>query len=249
MAERQFDVFLAHCSADKPVIRRIYRQLKDRGLKPWLDEEEIKPGTQFQPALQQAIRSTKTAAVCIGSDGLGRWQNFELDAIIAQCVNRGIPVIPVLLPGVEAVPEALAFLGGFQSVNFHNDMKEKRALFQLEWGITGRRPTSTPDPAPEPMNLRWAGDWFVNVGEGDNRTWKDCVEYGFISAGQGAVYSNALKNLKVGSTVYAYISGLGYVGQGKVTQRAVPIKNFNVGKENKPLLSMDLKAEETCRKQ
>lgn len=245
MTKQQFDVFLAHSSADKPLIWKIYRQLKDRGLSPWLDEEEIRPGTLFQPMLQQAIREVKTAAVCIGLGGLSQWQNLELNVIINQCLRRGIPVIPVLLPGVDAVPKELAFLGESHSVAFRNDLEDKRALFQLEWGITGHKPTSTPTPplSLEPINLKWAGDWFVNVGEGDHRTWEDCMKYGFISAGQGAVFSKALKNLKVGGTVYAYISGLGYVGKGEVTKQAVPISDFTVGQENIPLLSRELKAE------
>lgn len=39
MTEQQFDVFLAHSSKDKPLIRRIYRKLSDLGMSPWLDEE------------------------------------------------------------------------------------------------------------------------------------------------------------------------------------------------------------------
>lgn len=95
----------------------------------------------------------------------------------------------------------------------------------------------------ESGNLEWAGDWFVNVGESKTRTWADCVEYGFLSTGQGAVYANALKRLNIGSTVYAYMSGLGYVGLGKITQEAVPIKEFTVGQQRTPILNIDLKAE------
>jgi hypothetical protein len=31
----------------------------------------------------------------------------------------------------------------------------------------------------------WSGFWFVNVGEGDHRSWDDCRNYGFLSAGFG----------------------------------------------------------------
>jgi hypothetical protein len=62
MADQQFDVFMAHSSQDKPLIRQICRQLKARGLRPWLDEEEIAPGTKFQDEIQQAIAQIKTAA-------------------------------------------------------------------------------------------------------------------------------------------------------------------------------------------
>jgi len=78
---------------------------------------------------------------------------------------------------------------------------------------------------------------FVNVGEdpphplpGTNwigrRQWQACLEYGFLSAGQGQFYSNPLKKLLVGDMVAAYITGYGYVGLGKVLATAIPIRNF-----------------------
>ena len=87
----------------------------------------------------------------------------------------------------------------------------------------------------------WTGYWFVNVGEGHHRTWEDNIKYGFIGAGQGKRYSSALKRLKAGDKIYAYMKGLGYVGFGEVTQTARMIKEFLVG--DNPLLDLELKAE------
>jgi len=137
MTQQQFDVFLAHSSKDKLLIRQIYRQLKARGIRPWLDEEEIAPGTKFQDEIQQAIGQIKTAAICIGQSDLGPWQALELKTFISQCVRRDIPV---LLPGVEAIPENLLFLSEFHGVFFRDGIDDERAFFQLEWGITGRKP-------------------------------------------------------------------------------------------------------------
>ncbi|WP_026072470.1 GUN4 domain-containing protein [Nodosilinea nodulosa] len=141
MTEQQFDVFLAHSSKDKPLIRRIYRKLADLGLHPWLDEEEIVPGTKFQDEIQQAIGRIKTAAIFFGHGGLGRWQALELRSFISQCVKRDIPIIPVLLPGVEEIPEELIFLQEFHAVSFQDSIEDEKALYFLEWGITQRRPT------------------------------------------------------------------------------------------------------------
>ncbi len=155
MTDRDFDVFLAHRKVDKPIIRKIYQELKERGLAPWLDEEEIPPGAAFQEALQQAIGQVKTAAICIGSDELSNWQALELKISITQCVKRKIPIIPVLLPGVSAIPESLLFLSEFHAVSFQNGIEDERALSRLEWGITGRRPKPKPlspsngNPAPD----------------------------------------------------------------------------------------------------
>jgi hypothetical protein len=155
MTEQQFDVFLAHSSKDKPLIRRVYRKLADLGLRPWLDEEEIAPGTQFQDQIQQAIGRIKTAAIFFGPEGLGRWQALELKSFINQCVRRGVPVIPVLLPGVEEVPEELIFLQEFHAVSFQDSIEDEKALFSLEWGITGRKPTR-PYGTPQTSNNVYA---------------------------------------------------------------------------------------------
>lgn len=144
MVEQSFDVFLAHSSQDKPLIRQLYRKLKDRGIKPWLDEEEIAPGTSFQDEIQQAIARIKTAAICIGQGGLGKWEALELKAFISQCVERGIPVIPVLLPEVAEIPENLLFLKEFNAVAFKGEIEDEQALDYLGWGITKQKTQAKP---------------------------------------------------------------------------------------------------------
>jgi len=89
----------------------------------------------------------------------------------------------------------------------------------------------------------WAGYWFVNVGEGPHRTWDDNRSFGFIGAGQGSRYSNALKRLKVGDKVYAYMRGLGYVGLGEVVNPATMIRDYTVEGSSTPLLEAGLKAQ------
>ena len=142
MAEQIFDVFLAHNSQDKPLIRQIYRKLKERGLKPWLDEEEIAPGQKFQDVIQQAIGRIKTVAFCIGKWGIGPWQDLEQKAVISQCVERDMPVIPVLPPGIEVIPNNLLFLRESQAVRFETSIDDESTLSNLEWGITGQKPGS-----------------------------------------------------------------------------------------------------------
>jgi TIR domain len=46
-----FDVFLCHNSEDKPAVREIAQKLSEKKIKPWLDEEQIRPGTSWQTAL------------------------------------------------------------------------------------------------------------------------------------------------------------------------------------------------------
>ncbi|MGI2904700.1 GUN4 domain-containing protein [Tolypothrix sp. VBCCA 56010] len=138
MQQPMFDVFLAHNSLDKPKIRIIYKYLKQLGLNPWLDEKGIRPGKLHQDVIQQIIKQVPCVAVFIGTSGLGKWQTLELKSFISQCVEKDIPVIPVLLPGVKNIPENLIFLREFHQVCFECEIeKDFEAFWSLYWGITG----------------------------------------------------------------------------------------------------------------
>ncbi|MEB3355299.1 MAG: tetratricopeptide repeat protein, partial [Synechococcales bacterium] len=137
--DHEFDVFLAHHNGDKPLVRQIATQLKQRGLKPWIDEEQIAPGQPFQAEIQQAVPVVKTAAIILGENGVGQWQEWEILTFFSQCVEKGKTVIPVLLPGVDEVPENLPFLRQLRWVSFKIP-DDATALGLLVWGITGKRP-------------------------------------------------------------------------------------------------------------
>jgi hypothetical protein len=135
-----FDVFLAHNSQDKAEVMRLGEELRRQGIYPWIDVEQIPPGRWFQDVIQSAVRTVRTAAIVIGKSGIGRWQMVELRAFLSRCVELGIPLIPVLLPGVAGVPDDLAFLRELNCVQFANDIGEKAAMVRLVWGITSQKP-------------------------------------------------------------------------------------------------------------
>src|SRR5713101_2704103 len=95
----EFDVFLCHNADDKLMIRWVADQLRERGILPWLDEDELPPGRSWQEELELQIERIKAAAVFVGPSGLGPWQNREMRAFLNEFVVRQCPVIPVLLPG------------------------------------------------------------------------------------------------------------------------------------------------------
>lgn len=77
----------------------------------------------------------------------------------------------------------------------------------------------------EPWNGR---DFYVSLGEDEQRNWDDCRRYGFVSGGGNKWYSQTLKLLFPGARVFVHIPKTGYVGVGIVKEPAVPIKNFKV---------------------
>jgi hypothetical protein len=132
-----FDVFLCGNTVDKPAVREIAQELSKEGINPWLDIDQIKPGTSWQPTLGEQIESINSAAVFVGDAGLGPWQNQESQAFLNQFVKRGCPVIPVVLPSAKTEPELPWMFANLHCVDFRTD---SQPLQRLIWGITGQKP-------------------------------------------------------------------------------------------------------------
>ena len=83
------------------------------------------------------------------------------------------------------------------------------------------------------------GLFYYNVGEGPHRHWDDFRELGFISAGQGKRWREAMRGFQPGDVVAAYLKGHGYVDVGRVLERARPVRDVSI--DGRPLLSYDLR--------
>ncbi|HEV7509428.1 MAG TPA: toll/interleukin-1 receptor domain-containing protein [Thermoanaerobaculia bacterium] len=138
-ASTGFDVFLSHNSKDKPTVRQLGEDLKKRGLTVWLDEWELVPGRPWQEALEGIVQTTRAAAVLVGSDGIGPWQDREMRGCLSEFVDRGLPVIPVLLPGAPSKPDLPMFLKQFTWVDLRSGLTNE-GIDRIQWGVTGKKP-------------------------------------------------------------------------------------------------------------
>jgi hypothetical protein len=82
---------------------------------------------------------------------------------------------------------------------------------------------------------KWNGEFYVNFGESDNRTWNDAVKYGFISAGGGEWYTRSLAMLEPGNRIWVNIPGKGYAGVGEVLDSVVRFDEFLVEVNGQPI--------------
>ncbi|HZN93035.1 MAG TPA: toll/interleukin-1 receptor domain-containing protein, partial [Myxococcales bacterium] len=106
----EYDVFLCHSSQDKAQVRILARELRARGLRVFLDEDEIIPGHPWQEVLEQAIQQSRSVAVVCGPSGIGPWAAHEIRASLDDLTRRGAPIIPVLLPDSPVASELPLFL-------------------------------------------------------------------------------------------------------------------------------------------
>jgi hypothetical protein len=181
-AERHFryDAFLSHNSQNKPVVRELKQHLTAAHLKVWFDEDELRPGIPWQELLEAGIHASQSVVVIVGADGLGPWEDEEMQGALRLAVKDKRPVIPVLLPGAPSQPELPMFLGNRTWVDLRNGLSSD-GLERLKWGITGRKgiensgppePAEPPEPSPLPppppsqplvLNQILPGQWQVQI--------------------------------------------------------------------------------------
>jgi hypothetical protein len=58
------------------------------------------------------------------------------------------------------------------------------------------------------------------------RKWKNSLDYGFISGGQGTKWKKQIEKVEVDDIICAYITEHGFVGIGKCISAPVPIRHF-----------------------
>jgi TIR domain len=132
-----YDVFMCYNSEDKAPVRALALRLRREGILPWFDEWELRPGLPWQTAIEKHIQSIASAAICVGTSGIGPWQDMEVNALMRQFVARSCPIIPVILRGCRMQPQLPVFLDGMTWVDFNR--RRPDPYKRLIWGIIGDR--------------------------------------------------------------------------------------------------------------
>jgi hypothetical protein len=135
---KNFDLFLSHNSHDKPTVLGIAKELKARGVKVWYDEWQLTPGQPSQPLLETGLKTSKAIAVLVGSNGLGPWEDEEMQVALRIAVETKRPVIPVLLPGAPSGLELPMFLANRTWVDLRSGLTEE-AFERIKWGVAGKK--------------------------------------------------------------------------------------------------------------
>ncbi len=63
-------VFLCHASDDKPAVRTLYRRLKNDGYQPWLDEEDLLPGQDWESEIRKAVKASHIVVVALSASSV-----------------------------------------------------------------------------------------------------------------------------------------------------------------------------------
>ncbi|NBQ68786.1 MAG: toll/interleukin-1 receptor domain-containing protein [Nitrosomonadaceae bacterium] len=118
-------VFLSHSSKDRSIVERVSEELRNMGLTPWLDDQQIVAGEQIPRKLSAALADSDYFLIFWSANAKSsRWVQLEIDAAFFQWADaQSILIIPVLLDNTD-LPELLKPIS-------HLDFREN-----IETGLT-----------------------------------------------------------------------------------------------------------------
>ncbi|MBT7781591.1 MAG: toll/interleukin-1 receptor domain-containing protein [Anaerolineae bacterium] len=119
-------VFLSYASQDRPVVQEFYRQLKSEGwIDPWLDEEKIFPGQDWNMEIERAIDETDAVIVFVSSNSVNKegYLQYELRVIFNMAKYKPDETLFILPIRLDETPMPRQF-GSWQFVDaFPEDRK------------------------------------------------------------------------------------------------------------------------------
>jgi hypothetical protein len=107
----RLQVFICHSSGDKTVVRTFYNRLKGDGFAPWLDEEDLLPGQEWDSEIRGAVRASGVVVVCLSRSAITKEGYVQKEIKLALDVaeekpERTIFLIPARLENCR-VPDRL----------------------------------------------------------------------------------------------------------------------------------------------
>lgn len=153
---KPFDIFISYRSTDSVEAERLRDALEARGVRVWLDKDEIRPGDRFAEALENGLATSRAVGLLATSESIeSNWVKNEYYRALSLSTAGELQLIPLLFGHAE-LP---GFLKDRTWINFQ-DGEYQRNVDKLVWpGITGRQVA------------------FVSVSPGPGFAWSDLAEH------------------------------------------------------------------------
>jgi hypothetical protein len=125
-------IFICHASEDKSSVRNLYEQLVNDGYQPWLDEEDLLTGQNWEREIIRAVRRSHVVLICLSAKSVTKAGFLQKEIKMALDVLDEQPegiifIVPARL-GPCDVPESLRSLHYVDLFDERGYAKLRRAL-------------------------------------------------------------------------------------------------------------------------
>ena len=93
----EWDVFISYASEDKiEFVKPLAKKLRDRGVKVWYDDFEIKLGDSISKSIDKGLINSNFCLLILSKKFLSKdWTDYELKSIINKEVNGKKVILPI----------------------------------------------------------------------------------------------------------------------------------------------------------
>jgi formylglycine-generating enzyme required for sulfatase activity len=158
---RLLKVFLCHSSSDKPLVRELYQKLSAEGwIDPWLDEEKLYPGQDWNLEIEKAVEAADAILVCLSNNSITKegYVQRELRIVLdyADFKPEGtLYIIPMRLEACEPPRRLRPWQYADYFPETGRDRAYQRLLISLQMRAQG---LGVPAENPHPRQLQLAGN-------------------------------------------------------------------------------------------
>ncbi len=105
-------IFISYAREDQERVKQLYHSLVAAGFHPWLDREHILPGQKWEPIIEQALKRSDFALVCLSATSINKrgFLQKEIKQALEHMQEKledDVWLIPARLDDCD-VPEALS---------------------------------------------------------------------------------------------------------------------------------------------
>jgi uncharacterized protein YjbI with pentapeptide repeats len=102
-----YSCFISHSNNDKPLARRLYADLQARGIRSWLDEEDLKSGKLIHDHIDRSIKSHEKILLILSENSIdSEWLKTEIIKAKNREDKEGIRVLfPISLVEFSVLDE------------------------------------------------------------------------------------------------------------------------------------------------
>lgn len=120
---RPLRVFLCHATEDKPAVRELYKKLANEPwIKPWMDEENLLPGQDFDLEIYKALRDSDAILICLSKTSVAKegYLNKEIRRALEAAEEKQEGTIYIIPVKFDECTSSFAQLQRFQWLNYFN---------------------------------------------------------------------------------------------------------------------------------
>ena len=147
-------IFLCHAKEDRQQVQEIYQRLKELGLQPWIDKENLLPGQRWDDEIRRALRASDFVLIFLSRNSVTKrgyvQREFKLALDALEEMSEGvIHTIPVRLDNCD-IPEQLRKL---QWADLFDEEGFTRILQAIRVGLSQRQQLEL--EAPSELPIAW----------------------------------------------------------------------------------------------